>query len=183
MATINDPVTPTNVAAVKAASTAPQATDMAMVVAISPNSPVLPISGTVTANTGLVQAVTDAQARAFAATLAVTATAAVNTASTCTLPAAGVGLFHYITSIKLQKLYSVVGVASGSGVVITTTNLPGSVAWTTEQLASPAGTVATVLSEQLELPLKSSGANTATTFVAPAQLQTIWRWVVTYYTA
>jgi hypothetical protein len=37
MATLNDPNTPTSVAAVKAASTAPVATDPALVVAISPN--------------------------------------------------------------------------------------------------------------------------------------------------
>lgn len=42
----------TNTAAVKAASTAPVATDPALVVAISPNTPTLPISGTVTANQG-----------------------------------------------------------------------------------------------------------------------------------
>lgn len=112
----------------------------------------------------------------------VTATAAVNTGSTATLPAAGAGLFHYITSIQLVKLYSVVGVAAGAGVIITSTNLPGGPAWTTEQLASVAGTAPTVIGIVFDRPLKSSVANTATTFVAPAQLQTIWRWNVGYYT-
>lgn len=158
----------------------------------------LPVSGTVTAtgpltdaqlrassvpvSTGLTQPFTDAQNRAMAAALAVTATAAVNTGATCTLPAAGAGLFHYITSIRLTKRYSAVGVASGSGVVVTTTNMPGNLAWDTEQLASPAGTVVTVLAEQPGWPIRSAVANTATTFVAPAQLQTVWRWAVTYYT-
>jgi hypothetical protein len=32
-------------------------------------------------------------------------------------------------------------------------------------------------------PLKSSVANTATTIVAPAELQTIWRINITYFTA
>lgn len=113
----------------------------------------------------------------------VTATAAVNTGSTATLPAAGAGLFHYITSIQLTKLYSVVGVASGAGVIITSTNLPGGPAWTTEQLASAAGTASAVINLAFDRPLKSSVANTATTFVAPAQLQTIWRWNVGYYAA
>ena len=112
----------------------------------------------------------------------VTATAAVNTGSTATLPAAGAGLFHYITSIQLVKLYSVVGVAAGAGVIITSTNLPGGPAWTTEQLASVAGTAPKVIDIVFDRPLKSSVANTATTFVAPAQLQTIWRWNVGYYT-
>lgn len=120
-------------------------------------------------------------ARPFPATLHVTATAAVNTGSTATLAAAGAGLFHYIVRAELVKLYSVVGVAAGAGVIVTTTNLPGNPAFTTEQLASAAGTVARVIDFNPNQPLKSSVANTATTFVAPAQLQTIWRWNVTYY--
>lgn len=123
-----------------------------------------------------------ALAEARAATLHVTATAAVNTAATATLPAAGAGLFHYITFIEVVKLYSVIGVAAGAGVIITTTNLPGNPAFTTEQLASPAGTVANVVKYTPATPLKSSVANTATTIVAPLQLQTIWRINVSYFT-
>jgi hypothetical protein len=114
--------------------------------------------------------------------LHVTATAAVNTGSTLTLGAAGVGLFHYITKIELIKLYSVVGVAAGAGVIITSTNLPGNPSWTTEQLASPAGSAPRVIDANYPgIPLKSLVANTNTTLVAPAQLQTIWRWNVSYY--
>lgn len=115
-------------------------------------------------------------------TLAVTATAAVNTAATASLPAAGAGLFHYITSIQVMKLYSVVGVAAGAGVIITSTNLPGTPAWTTEQVAGPAGTVARVVDLSPTAPIRSSVANTITTIAAPAQLQSIWRINVTYYT-
>jgi hypothetical protein len=148
----------TNIAAVKAASALAVATDPALVVQHAPQ-------------------------RADASTLAVTATAAVNTALTLTLPAAAAGLFHYITSIQIVKLYSVVGVAAGAGVLITTTNLPGNPVWTTEQLASAAGTATTVVNLVPATPLKSSVAATATTIVAPQQLQTIWRINVTYYTA
>lgn len=147
-------------------------------VVIASNQSAVPVSGTVTATGPL----TDAQQRAFGSTLAVTATGAVNAAVTATLPAAGVGLFHYITSIQVMKLYNVVGVAAGAGVIITSTNIPGTPAWTTEQLASPAGTVARVIDLSPALPIKSSVANTATTIVAPLQLQTIWRINVTYYT-
>lgn len=115
------------------------------------------------------------------ANLLVTATAAVNTGSTATLPAAGAGNFHYIVKVELVKLYSVIGVAAGAGTIITSTNMPGSAAWTTEQLASAAGTVTRVIDWEPCLPIKSAVANTATTFVAPAQLQTIWRWNVVYY--
>jgi hypothetical protein len=115
------------------------------------------------------------------ANLLVTATAAVNTAATATLPAAGAGLFHYIVRIDLVKLYSVIGVAAGAGVIVTSTNMPGTLAWTTEQLASAAGTAARVIGWENAVPLRSLVANTNTTFVAPAQLQTIWRWNVVYY--
>ena len=113
--------------------------------------------------------------------LMVTGTAAVNTALTITLPAV-TGLFHYITSIQIVKLYSVIGVASAAGVVVTSTNLPGNPAWLTEQTVGAAGTVVTVLSLVLKAPLKSSVVSVATTIVAPLQLQTIWSANVTYFT-
>lgn len=117
-----------------------------------------------------------------AAPLHVTGTAAVNTALTITLPAVA-GQFHYITSIQWNKLYSVIGVAAGAGIICTSTNLPGNPAWTTEQNASPAGTVVQVIDYQPTTPLKSSVANTATTIVCPLELQTIWRGNVSYFTA
>jgi hypothetical protein len=118
-----------------------------------------------------------------AATLHVTATGLVNAAVTLTLPAAAAGLFHYITSIQITKLYAVVGVAAGAGVIITSTNLPGNPAWTTEQLASVAGTAVKVVDYQPTTPLKASVAATNTTIVCPVQLQTIWRINVSYFTA
>lgn len=117
------------------------------------------------------------------ALICVTATGAVNTAVTCTLPAVASN-FHYIVAIQLQKLYSVVGIANGAGVIITTTNFAtNNPSFTTEQLASPAGTVATVINIIPARPIKSTTVNVATTFVAPLQLQTIWRWNVFYYVA
>ncbi len=118
-----------------------------------------------------------------ASTLMVTATAAVNTAVTATLPAPAAGLFIYITSIQVMKLYSVLGVASGAGVIITSTNLPGTPAWTTQQAAGAVGTVVDVVDFVPDAPLRSAAAATAVTIVAPAQLQTIWRINVSYYTA
>ncbi len=143
-----------------------------MSVAIASDQGTLPVSGPQT----------DAQLRAFAAALWVTAVGAVNTSVTATLPAPGAGLFHYITSIRVTKLYALVGVASGTGVTITTTNLPGGPAWTTEQAAGALGTAVKVVDEVCGLPIKSAAANAATTIVCPAQAQTIWRVNVTYYT-
>ena len=124
-----------------------------------------------------------AVAETRASTLWITATAAVNTAATASLPAAGAGLFHYITRVELIKLYAVVGVAAGTGVIITTTNLPGNPAFTTEQSAGVAGMAPVVINWTPATPFKSSVANTITTFAAPVQLQTIWRWNVSYFTA
>jgi len=112
-----------------------------------------------------------------------TATGAVNTAVTCTLAGAGVNLFHYITKITVDKLYSVLGVAAGAGVIITTTNILGTPSFTTQQLASAPGTVVRVVDEDFAGDgLRSNVANTSTTIVCPAQLQTIWRINVYFYT-
>lgn len=118
----------------------------------------------------------------IAENLLVTGTAVVNTGVTVTLPAVA-NQFHYITKIEIVKLYSVIGVAAGAGVIITTTNLPGNPSFTTEQLASPAGSAPRVIDWNLAgSGLKSSVVNTNTTIVCPAQLQTIWRVNVIYRT-
>lgn len=118
-----------------------------------------------------------------AATLHVSVTAAVNTALTASLPAPAAGLFHYITAVELVKLYAVLGVAAAAGVIVTTTNMPGSMAFTTEQAAGPLGTAPKVVILKPATPIRSAVAATATTFVAPAQTQTIWRWNISYFTA
>lgn len=113
-------------------------------------------------------------------TLMVSATGAVNTAVTATLPAAS-GKVHLITSIELVKLYSAAGVASGAGVIIASTNLPGNPSWTTEQVVGAQGACVSVIKLELAAAaLRAAAAGLATTLVAPAQPQTIWRWNVTY---
>jgi hypothetical protein len=102
----------------------------------------------------------------FPSILHVTATAAANTIATATLPAAGVGMFHYITNINLMRnaTAALVGTAT---LIHTSTNLPGSPAWSVGNAMAIGGT-------QLDLdytpttPLKSLVANTATTVVMPA---------------
>ncbi len=153
---------------------APGQTTMAgsLAVTIASNQSTLPVSGPQT----------DAQLRGFCVTNWVTATAAVNNSVTCTLPAAGVGLFHYITSIRVSKLYAAVGSANAAGVVITSSNLPGSPSWLTEQAAGALGTCIKVVDEVPGLPIRSLAANANTTIICPAQAQSIWRINVQYYT-
>lgn len=112
--------------------------------------------------------------------LHVTATAAANTAATATLPAAGAGLFHYITHIHLMR--NATAVLAGTATLIhTSTNLPGSPAWSVGNAMAAGGT-------QLDLeytpttPLKSLLANTATTVVmAAGGLAVLNRVNVSYY--
>jgi hypothetical protein len=111
--------------------------------------------------------------------LHVTNTAAVNTAVTATLPAAGAGLFHYITRIFVKKYFATAGLAAATPQLVTSTNLPGSRVMS----FSTAGALGSTAEETIAnaLPIKSTTANTATTIVCPAATDAIWRVSVDYY--
>lgn len=104
--------------------------------------------------------------RQIPSTLHVTATAAANTAATATLPAAGAGMFHYITNINLTR-NATAALAGTATLIHTSTNLPGSPAWSVGN-AMAAGETRTDLDYSPTTPLKSSVANTATTIVMAA---------------
>lgn len=113
--------------------------------------------------------------------LAVTGTAAANTGFTLTLPAAGANLFHYITSIVIQRT-ATAALAGSATLVITTTNLPGAIAWSVGNLMVAGGTQNDINLSLTGNPLKSSAANTATTIVLPTPgAAVLWRIVVTYF--
>jgi hypothetical protein len=132
--------------------------------------------------------VTDAQLRATPvpvfdkpADLAITATGAANAAVTLTIPAAGVGLFHYITCIWIIRT-ATAALAGTATLVVTTTNLPGTMAFSFGN-AMLAGGTQKDLELDLSHPLKSSVANTNTTIVAPVPgAAVLWRLNVFYYT-
>lgn len=148
----------TNSPAIKAASTAAATTDPSIVVAVSPNTPIVDIS----------------------ANLVVTATAAANTGVTLTLPAVA-GLFHYITRIEISRT-ATAALAGTATLVLTTTNLPGSLAFSVGN-AMVAGGTQRDYEINMSHPLKSSVANTATTIVAPVPgAAVLWRITVFYYT-
>lgn len=143
----------------------------------------VPISGTVTANVGTgTQPVSGTVSVSGAvdespATLAVTATGAAAAAVTATLPAVA-GQFHYITSIQIIYYATVAVVGTATPVVVTTTNLPGSPAFTFPRAMA----IGTVNEQKFEFPisLKSSVVNTATTIVGPATTSILWRINVFY---
>jgi len=102
----------------------------------------------------------------MASLLWVTVTAAANTQATCTLPAGGAGLFHYITYINLMR-NATAALAGTATLIHTTTNMVGSPAWSVGNAMVAGGTQIDV-DLQPSFPIKSSVANTATTVVMPA---------------
>ena len=109
-------------------------------------------------------------------------TAAAASAATLTLATPGAGLRHYITGIEITRnaTAALVGTAT---LVITTTNLPGSLAWSVGNAMAVGGTQIDV-NRDLSQPLQSSAQNTATTIVMPAPgAGVLWRCNVFYYVA
>lgn len=114
-----------------------------------------------------------------ASTLMVTATAATGVAATATLPAVA-GLRHYIDFIKIRRSATTVLTPSATPTVVTTTNLPGSLAITFGLDAAAQG-----VDKDCDLDFGNSGLaataiNTATTVVAPIVTGVIWRIIVAY---
>ena len=108
-------------------------------------------------------------AKAIPSSLAVTTLGTANTSATLTIPSPGAGLFHYITGIQIKRINGSAAAIAGTALLgITSTNLPGS-------LAFSSGNALAVGEDRLDVdlnftgnPLKSSAANTASTIVMPA---------------
>lgn len=115
------------------------------------------------------------------ANLLVTGTAATGTGVTITLPAVA-GQFHYITAIELTKYFTATNAASGTPLIVTTTNLPGSLAFSFNQQLGVIGVTESRFQAHTS-PIKSSASNTNTTIVCPATTGIIWRATAYYYTA
>ena len=163
------------------ALTANQSVNNAQIAGVAPTLN----TGVVTTGTQRVTLATDVALPALsemrATTLHVTATAAANTAATASLPAAGAGLFHYITSIHLMR-NATAALAGSATLIHTSANLPGSPAWSVGNAMAAGGT-------QLDLdykpatPLKSAVANTITSVTMPAGgLAVLNRINVSYFT-
>ncbi len=112
----------------------------------------------------------------------VTAVGASGAAVTATLAAPGVGLRHYITYLAINRFAAAVLTAAAAPVTVTSTNLPGSLAFTFAADAALLGTLDR-WREDLAFPLMAVAQNTATTIVAPVTTGVIWRITVGYYVA
>lgn len=113
------------------------------------------------------------------ATQGVTATSGTGTGVTLTIGAAGAGLFHHITRLQITASTSPVALAANAFAVVTSTNLPGSPSW--DMLIQRSGGGKSVEDMPRVTALKSVVADTVTTVVAPAIVNTIWRLNVEYF--
>lgn len=109
-----------------------------------------------------------------------TVTAATGVAATLSLPAPGVGLYHYITEIHIVKFATALLTAAATPVLVTTTNLTGAPIFSFSAGAELQGSSQTYQFEP-KSPFKSTTANTATTIVCPATTGVIWRVNAAYY--
>ena len=143
---------------------------------------------TVTANLEYIALATDRTGRVKVrdgTNLIATTISAANATVTLTIAAAGAGLFHYITGVEIVNVNPTATAIAGSAVTLsyTTTNIPGAPVWT-EGNALLAGQSKVVERIVYAGGIKTTAANTATTFVAPAiGAGGVCRITVTYYVA
>lgn len=112
----------------------------------------------------------------------VTAVGAASAAVTLTLPAPGAGLRQYVTYLSMNRFASALLTAAAAPVTVTTTNMPGSLAFSFGAEALPQGELDR-WREDFAYPLAASAQNTAVTFVAPVTTGVIWRLTAGYYVA
>lgn len=113
-----------------------------------------------------------------AATILGTAAAA----TTLTLTAPGAGLRHYLTYLSINRFATAVLTAGTAPVAVTTTNLPGSLAFSFPAEAAAQGTIDR-WREDFAFPFAASAQNTATTIVCPATTGVQWRITAGFYVA
>lgn len=122
------------------------------------------------------------QQQAALTPLLVTAVGAAAAAVTLTLPAPGAGLRQYITYLSINRFAAALLTAAAVPVTVTTTNLPGSLAFSFAADAAAQGTLDR-WREDFAYPLAASAQNTAVTIVCPATTGVIWRVTGGYYIA
>lgn len=117
-----------------------------------------------------------------AADLAVTATGTVGNPVTLTLPAAGIGIYHFITRLSIVRFNGLTGSAVATPWTVTTTNLPGALAIA---ISGSGGNPGDMYEQVVNItaPLRSAVANTATTIITPVATALLWRVTAFYYTA
>ena len=111
-----------------------------------------------------------------------TTTAASGSAITLTLAAPGAGLRHYLTYLSVNRFAAALLTAAATPVLVTTTNIPGSLVLSFPADAAAQGTLFP-WREDFAFPIATSAQNTATTIVCPATTGVIWRVTAGFYVA
>lgn len=111
-----------------------------------------------------------------------TSVGAAAAAVTLSLAAPGVGLRHYMTYLSINRFAASVLTAAAVPVTVTTTNLPGTLAFSFAADAAAQGTLDR-WREDFAYPIAASAQNAATTIVCPATTGVIWRVTAGYYIA
>lgn len=111
-----------------------------------------------------------------------TATGAAAAAVTLTIASPATGLRHYLTYLRITKFAAAVLTAAATPVLVTTTNLPGTLVFSMPADAALQGTVYSY-QEDFAFPLMGVAQATATTIVCPATTGVIWRVTAGYYVA
>lgn len=104
------------------------------------------------------------------------------TAVTLTIAAPGAGLRQYLTYLAINRFAVALLTAAATPVTVTTTNLPGSLAFSFAADAAAAGSLDR-WREDFAYPIAASAQNTAVTIVCPATTSVIWRVTAGYYIA
>ena len=111
-----------------------------------------------------------------------TATGIAGAAVTLTIASPGAGLRVYLTYITIARFATALMTAAATPVIVTTTNIPGTLAFSIPANAEAQG-AAFVIREDFAYPLAVSAQAAATTIVCPATPNAIWRVTAGYYVA
>lgn len=118
----------------------------------------------------------------FVTTTTATAVGAAGAAVTLTIASPGTGLRHYLTYLAINRFASALLVAAAAPVTVTTTNIPGTPAFSFPAEAAAQGTIDR-WHEDFAYPIATSAQATATTIVCPATTSVIWRVTAGYFVA
>jgi hypothetical protein len=111
-----------------------------------------------------------------------TTVGAAGAAVTLTLASPGLGLRHYLTYLSINRFASALLTAAAAPVTVTTTNLPGPLAFSFPAEAAAQGTIDR-WREDFAYPIASTAQNAATTIVCPATTGVIWRITAGFFVA
>lgn len=103
-------------------------------------------------------------------------------ATTLTLASPGAGLRHYLTYLSINRFATALLTAAAAPVTVTTTNLPGTLAFSFPAEAAAQGTLDR-WREDFAFPIATNAQATATTIVCPATPGVIWRVTAGFYVA